>query len=400
MTAVLNTNMTSLYTQKGLSTAQLELTNSVQRLSSGKRINSAKDDAAGYSVSESVKATKNITDQSIHNVQDAISVVQTSSGALEAVSKILQRVLVLTTQKIDSTLTSSQLSSVNNEVASLLNEIGNIKNRTRLQGNGNSLFASTQTYGTGSGTSIEIKITDLSLAMNGTATMSMNQFTTLITESQTNWSNDGKLHIPPALGVVTSDQIGQSVFFGNHQKASDITITSVSTDHLGNSVVELLGDIDQAVATFFAFYPDEIEFDALYTFGNPQGLMLVGLSVFDDPAAQGLIANSDYFDVDGSIKQLTGAQVTNLSSANVQRAIDQNSTNQGSLGAYQNRLDYVVDNLQTLSNNLADAQSRILDTDYAAETATLTRGQIMQEAAAAMLAQANQMPNVVLMLLE
>jgi flagellin len=399
MTAVLNTNMTSLYAQKGLSMAQLELVNSVQHLSSGKRINSAKDDAAGYSVSESVKATKNITDQSIHNVQNAISVVQTSSGALEVASKILQRVLVLTTQKEDRTLTSSQLSSVNNEVASLLNEIGNIKNRTRLQGNGNSLFASTQTYGTGSGTSMEIKITDLSLAMNGTATMSMNQFNTLLTESATNWNSDGRIHIPPALGVVTSDQIGQSVYFGNHQKASDITIASVSTDHLGNSVVELLGDIDSAVATFFALYPDNPN-DALYTFGNPQGLMLVGLSVFDDSAAQGLIANSDYFGVGGAIKQLTGAQVTNLSSANVQRAINQNSTNQGSLGTYQNRLDYVVDNLQTLSNNLADTQSRILDTDYAAETATFTRGQIMQEAAAAMLAQANQMPNVVLMLLE
>jgi flagellin len=399
MTAVLNTNMTSLYAQKGLSMAQLELVNSVQHLSSGKRINSAKDDAAGYSVSESVKATKNIADQSIHNVQNAISVVQTSSGALEVASKILQRVLVLTTQKEDRTLTSSQLSSVNNEVASLLNEIGNIKNRTRLQGNGNSLFASTQTYGTGSGTSMEIKITDLSLAMNGTATMSMNQFNTLLTESATNWNSDGRIHIPPALGVVTSDQIGQSVYFGNHQKASDITIASVSTDHLGNSVVELLGDIDSAVATFFALYPDNPN-DALYTFGNPQGLMLVGLSVFDDSAAQGLIDNNDYFGVGGAIKQLTGAQVTNLSSANVQRAINQNSTNQGSLGTYQNRLDYVVDNLQTLSNNLADTQSRILDTDYAAETATLTRGQIMQEAAAAMLAQANQMPNVVLMLLE
>jgi flagellin len=399
MTAVLNTNMTSLYAQKGLSMAQLELANSVQRLSSGKRINSAKDDAAGYSVSESVKATKNITDQSIHNVQDAISVVQTSSGALEAVSKILQRVLVLTTQKADNTLTSSQLSSVNNEVASLLNEIGNTKNRTRLQGNGNSLFGSTQTYGSGSGTSIEIKITDLSLAMNGTATMSMNQFNALETESLTLWHTQGTIHIPPALGVVTSDQIGQSVFFGNHQTAGGVTIADVFTDIAGNSAVTLVGDLPLALNTFNAFYGAN-QNNALYTFGNPQGLMLVGLSIFDDPAAQGLIANSDYFGVDGAIKQLTGAQVTNLSSANVQRTINQNSTNQASLGTYQNRLDYVVDNLQTLSNNLADAQSRILDTDYAAETATLTRGQIMQEAAAAMLAQANQMPNVVLMLLK
>ena len=81
MPAVLNTNMASLYAQKSLSTAQADLAGSVQKLSSGKRINSAKDDAAGYAVAEAVKATKNVTDQSIQNIQDAISMAQTAEGA-------------------------------------------------------------------------------------------------------------------------------------------------------------------------------------------------------------------------------------------------------------------------------------------------------------------------------
>ena len=97
MAAILSTNMASLYAQKNLSTAQTALSASVQRLSSGTRINSAKDDAAGYGISESLKGTKNIVDQSIRNTKDAISQIQTAEGALDVVGKMLQRVLTLTT---------------------------------------------------------------------------------------------------------------------------------------------------------------------------------------------------------------------------------------------------------------------------------------------------------------
>lgn len=113
-----------------------------------------------------------------------------------------------------------------------------------------------------------------------------------------------------------------------------------------------------------------------------------------------MIFNRGYFDGSGNVKSLTGDSVSFLSTANITNSINQNTINYVDLGSQLNRLDYVVDSLQTLSNNLADAQSNILDTNYAVETATLTRGQIMQQAATSMLAQANQMPNVILTLLK
>jgi flagellin len=165
MPAVLNTNMASLYAQKSLSTAQADLASSVQKLSSGKRINSAKDDAAGFAVSEAVKATKNITDQSIQNTQDAISLAQTAEGALDVVSKILQRVMTLVTEKqngsLTGTATSGQIGSVNSEIATLLSEVSNVSSRTKFQGGtgASSIFsAATLTFATGEATTATLSI--------------------------------------------------------------------------------------------------------------------------------------------------------------------------------------------------------------------------------------------------
>ena len=133
MAAVLSTNMASLYAQKNLSTAQASLSASVQRLSSGTRINSAKDDAAGYGIAESVKSTKNIVDQNIRNAKDGISWAQTAEGALDVVGKILQRAMTLATQKTDATLNTAQTDSINAELDALATEVSNVKTRTKFQ---------------------------------------------------------------------------------------------------------------------------------------------------------------------------------------------------------------------------------------------------------------------------
>ena len=278
MPAVLNTNMASLYAQKNLSTAQTDLATSVQRLSSGKRINSAKDDAAGFAVAEAVAATKNITDQSIRNAQDAISLVQTAEGARDVVGKILQRGLTLVSQRENSTLTTAQKDSISNELFSLLNEIKDIKVRTKFQGGSTSIFSTTPlSFTTGNGVTTSIPIVDLTLA---------------------------------------------TVFSG--------------------------------------------------------------------------ATNGPSF-TDGSV---TKADADLLTSTDLNKAVQNNLQDRAALGTWQTRLNFIVDNMQTLSNNLADAKSRIMDTDFAAETASLTRGQILQQAATSMLAQANQMPNVILTLLK
>jgi len=174
--------MASLYAQKNLSTAQTDLASSVQKLSSGKRINSAKDDAAGYAVAEAVKATKNVTDQSIQNTQDAISLVQTAEGALDVVGKMLQRVLTLVTQKANGTLTgnatSGQIGSINTEIATLLNEVYNVKARSKLQGGPTpgTIFSTTPiSFATGDGVTTSVSIgnltlRDLNLTADATAT--------------------------------------------------------------------------------------------------------------------------------------------------------------------------------------------------------------------------------------
>jgi flagellin len=273
--------MASLYAQKNLSTAQASLSESVQRLSSGTRINSAKDDAAGYGIAESVRGTKNIVDQNIRNAKDGISWAQTAEGALDVVGKILQRALTLTTQGLDATLNTDQRKSIGTELVALSAEISNIKERTKFQGGG----SATSVFDT----------TD----------------------------NKNKIKVETGSGAGKETEI----------EAKMVVLTAFNT---------------------FA--------DALKSPGT---------------------------------SATTAANVTA-----VETAIATNATNRGLLGAAINSLEYAVDNMQTLSTNLADGISRIVDTDYAAETSNLTRTQILQQAATSMLAQANQMPNVILTLLK
>ena len=270
MAAILSTNMASLYAQKNLSTAQASLSESVQRLSSGTRINSAKDDAAGYGISEQIRGNKNIVDQGIRNVKDGISWAQTAEGALDVVGKILQRALTLTTQAQNATLSAAQITSVKNELTELGDEIVNIAARTKFQADA----------------------------------------------------------ILSTTGVTLKVDTGS----GN----------AATTDILAKIV---------------------------------NGATVSGLDVADQAKATTAI---------GTVEGLITA----------------NATNRAALGAGLNSLEYALDNMQTLSTNMADSISRIVDTDYAAETSNLTRTQILQQAATSMLAQANQMPNVILTLLK
>jgi flagellin len=292
--------MASLYAQKNLSTAQASLSDSVQRLSSGTRINSAKDDAAGYGIAESVRGTKNIVDQNIRNAKDGISWAQTAEGALDVVGKILQRALTLTTQAQDATLNNAQRTSIGNELVALNSEINNIAVRTKFQGGSGqiSVFGSSML-------ATSVNIGSPATALNGAKVLS------------------GSINVETGSGTAT-------------------TVTAAM--------------IDTYVAT--------------------TGLGATASAIVGGAAA-------------------TATQVTMI-----EGLIASNATNRGTLGAAINSLEYAVDNMQTLSTNLADGISRIVDTDYAAETSNLTRTQILQQAATSMLAQANQMPNVILTLLK
>jgi len=281
MAAVLGTNVASLWASKNLQSAQSNMANSVERLSSGLRINRAKDDAAGLGVANALTQQINSSEQGIRNLNDGISIVQTAEGALSQASEMAQRILSLAVQGTSGTLSATQHASVVSEMSQLINGITNIQTRTKFSG------------------------------------------TTLLN--------------------------GAAIDIYNGKESSDkVEITAAA-----------LGNI-----------------------GSASGSALT-LSTWIKTATA--ITTAAYY------------QTISTSVSSYITALD---TQRGLLGALQNQMEYSVNNITELSANLTSARSRVIDTDYASETANLTKGQILQQAATAMLAQANQMPNVILSLLK
>ena len=278
MAQIINTNLQSLNAQRNLSSSQSSLSVSMQRLSSGLRVNSAKDDAAGLAIADRMNAQVRGMNVAVRNANDGISLAQTAEGALSKVGDSLQRMRELAVQARNATNTTSDLDSIGKEYAQLGQEIGRVIGGTTFNGKailGND--AGTQTFQIGANTT----------------------------------AND-------SVDVVTNNM------------TNDATITAVTSGVIDNSST-----------------PDTLK------------------TVIDN--------------IDAAITTVSG-----------QRAI---------LGASQNRFDAIISNLRVSVENQTAARSRIMDADFAAETANLSRSQILQQAGNTMVAQANQLPQQVLSLL-
>ena len=295
MPAVLNTNTASLYASKNLQNAQSKMAASVERLSSGLRINRAKDDAAGLGIAQSLTTQINAANQGIRNLNDGVSMVQAAEGAISAAVEMGQRILALATQGANGSQSQAGRDAIKSEMQQLLTAITSISTRTTFSG-----------------------ISLLNETAGATAT--------LITLQSSNGSTD------------------------------TITLASNAFRKIG------LDDI--------------ANLNSLTASGGVASLLSQSIA---DSAAQTVML---------ATVSAANTYITNL---NTQRSL---------LGAYQNRIEYTISNITELSSNLAAARSSVQDTDYASETAALTKGQILQQAATAMLAQANQMPNVILSLLK
>jgi flagellin len=274
MSAVINTNLASLNAQRNLTTSQSALNLSIQRLSSGLRVNSAKDDAAGLAIAERMNAQIKGMNVAIRNAADAISLSQTAEGALGKVGDALQRMRELAVQAANASNGTSDLANLDAEYQQLALEVTRVLDGTTF--NGTSL-------------------------LNTGATLTF----------QVGANN------------VTTDQIG-------------VTTTDLTAG--GGISAVVAGDLTSAA--------------------NAQTAM---------------------DDLDTAIDEITSARAT--------------------FGAVQNRFESVISNLQVAAENQSASRGRIMDADFAAETAALTRGQILQQAGTAMLAQANALPNTVLTLL-
>jgi flagellin len=293
MTAVLNTNQASLYASKNLQSAQSRMADSVERLSSGLRINRAKDDAAGLGIANSLTSQINSANQGIRNLNDGISLVQTAEGAIGAAQEMAQRILTLAVQGSNGTLGLTERTAIQSEMNTLLTAMDLISTRTTFSGN----TLLNTTVGVSSGTKFTL---------------------------QAGKESTDKIELAETAFKMVGKTTGQATAVSDLIVHADITSTVAATA--------------------------QTKFRAVAT------------------SAATLVENL--------------------------------STQRSLLGAYQNQIEYTVSNVTELSANLSAARSNVQDTDYASETASLTKGQILQQAATAMLAQANQMPNVILSLLK
>ena len=384
MPQIINTNIASLNAQRNLNASQNSLATSLQRLSSGLRINSAKDDAAGLAIASRFTSQINGLNQAARNANDGISLAQTAEGALGVIGDNLQRIRELAVQSSNATNSNTDRAALQTEVGQLLNEIDRVADQTSFNGvkliDGSFAGAVFQ-VGANAGESITVaSIVDANTAALGSVSQATGG----------------------ALSVAASSLTG----FGTAIAAGGVTINGKDIGAIGaaSSAQERAGQLVNAINNISA----QTGVGAVYNTATGQitlssaAAITVGGTTNDATVAG--YANGSI----GSVTTTTGINSLDVSNyANAQLAIQQVdsalqtvNTARATLGAYQNRFTSVVSNLQTASENLSASRSRIQDTDFAAETANLTRAQILQQAGTAMLAQANALPQNVLTLLK
>lgn len=401
MPTVINTNMASLLAQNSLSGAQNNLANSVQRLSSGLRINAAKDDAAGLAISQDMQSQINGVNQSIRNLTDATNLIQTADSSLGTIHDMLLRMKTLAVQGYNGSLSSQQRSNLVDELRQLNQEINNTSIRTKF--NGNNLISS-DISGSGTlsaATSVSYSYTYGELA--GVYTFASSGTTLTLT------SDNGQVDTV-TLASIASGSSGSYDF-------NDFGISVTITNNTASAIAGLgqTGYFTGKSFTNTAQANEEYDFQAgpnysaLVTFntidtltkGGQSNSTMTAVGTTLTQGASGALYNaqSNYLAGNTVANDTWDTAFRNLSDY-IDDAVNWISDKRSVFGAQINRISYVSENLRSYTTNLQSTRSQIIDTDFAAETARLTKGQIMQQAATAMLAQANQMPNVILSLLK
>ncbi len=474
MPQIINTNIASLTAQRNLNGSQNSLATSLQRLSTGLRINSARDDAAGLAISERFTTQIRGLNQAIRNANDGVSFAQTAEGALSTVGDALQRVRELAVQSINDTNSSSDRQSLNNEVQQLIAEVNRIATSTQFNGQNildGSLSTLTFQVGANQNQTIQVDgvdsrgsrlgadtasgeytvLSDLRAATAGTDTISINGQNIDVgaaVDATTGDVND----LIDAINAVASDS-GVSV-----SKAASLTVNLTLAD-LGAATTLTVNGVQVAVADPANVAAGAIAIadslnavsgqtgvtatssateviitsangaDINITEGN-EGLFTnvtsatgetfqAGLVLATDVGADGAAASASYTisgagtgladtGLDGityarnilnDVDVLTGTTANDALQA-LDFALDNVNSLRAELGAVQTRFESTISNLSITSENLSAARSRIRDADFAAETAELTRSQILQQAGIAILSQANALPQNVLALLQ
>ncbi|QGW03612.1 FliC/FljB family flagellin [Proteus terrae subsp. cibarius] len=372
MAQVINTNYLSLVTQNNLNKSQGVLGSAIERLSSGLRINSAKDDAAGQAIANRFTSNINGLTQASRNSNDGISVAQTTEGALNEINNNLQRIRELTVQAKNGTNSNSDISSIQNEVTERFAEIDRISEQTQFNGvkvlNGDTEM--TIQVGTNDKETIKFKLDKID---NDTLGVGNDK---LYTETTT------KKGVTEKGTAITTQADLNKVLTGATKMSSGDTLSTYKED-------------GKEVNGKYIYHDNTNSKDYLVSASD---LELTGTSNDEVKikATSAVTANEFTANAGVDVKTLT---VNDDALATLDSAINKVDEARSKLGAVQNRFESTINNLNNTVNNLSASRSRILDADYATEVSNMSRGQILQQAGTSVLAQANQVPQSVLSLL-
>ncbi|WP_407297028.1 flagellin [Stutzerimonas zhaodongensis] len=386
MALTVNTNVASLNTQRNLNNSSNSLTTSMQRLSTGSRINSAKDDAAGLQIANRLTSQVNGLGVAVKNSNDGISMAQTAEGALQQSTNLLQRMRDLALQSANGSNSDSERKALNSEVSELKKELDRISNTTTFGGKkllDGSFDTTTFQVGSAANETISVKIDEMS------------------TDSLKGKSFEGSV----ANATGTASASGEVTITGTVNGESFTVKTTIASGTTGDDATQqiatAINDANVGVGAFTSSSGTKI-MSGLDKDGSANAL--TALTITGVPA--GLTAGATY-------TAAASATETKISAINVNtvkdsqtavmvidQAIQKIDSQRADLGAVQNRFENTIGNLQNISENVSAARGRIQDTDFAAETANLSKNQILQQAGTAILAQAKQLPQAVLSLLQ
>jgi flagellin len=429
MAQVINTNTMSLNAQRNLSTSGTSLSTTIQRLSSGSRINSAKDDAAGLAISERFGTQIRGIDVAIRNANDGISLAQTAEGSLSEIGNNLQRIRELSVQSANATNSSSDRKALQAEVTQLVSEIDRVAKQSDFNGTkllDGSFSSQLFQVGANAGQAIAIdkvvnaKADSLGSTVFDSNTVSLTAGTAGVAGQESKITgltiSGGSI---PAGGI----SIGDITFTSTGDAAKDLAEAYKATVAAINAKIGETGvyaEVSTTAGTPAVTDPDD---GSVITPAVPAGAAISLTSVKESLDGDGkfsgiqITAAAGAFTstaiaagahtappATGGTKLLSDVKIDTVAGAQqaiavVDKALGAINNTRADLGAIQNRFTSVVANLQTSTENLSASRSRIKDTDFAKETAELTRTQILQQAGTAMLAQANQVPQNVLSLL-
>jgi flagellin len=421
MSLVLNTNIASMVAQNSLTSSGAQLASSLQQLSSGLRVNTAADDAAGYAIAQGMTSQIDGLNQASQNANDGVSLTQTASGALSEVTTDLQTMRDLAVESLNATNSTGDRTDLNAQYQQLANDINSVASQTQF--NGVNLLD-----GTFQGATFQVGANaGQTITVGNVASAATNNLGQLYSDSGTGGAYAYALGNGAADGAVSSTGSLTVTVGANTYTTNPVTLTGVTATDLATvaAAVNQLSSSDGgiiATVTGGATAPTGITLSSTSSAVMTTGAPTIGVGAFTDStgatdgvataAALGFSTAAQAGTAAGFTKltattggllnqsSVSTVDASNLALTQIDAALQQLATTGADLGAYQNRFQAAITGLATDATNLSSAKSAIVDTDYAAATSSLSKAQILQQAGTAMVAQANTIPQNILTLLQ